>query len=110
MAALRRAGHEVLLVTSAAIAVGRARLPLYRSRRDISATQMLAAIGQHLLMQTYDHLFARHQMTVAQTLLTKADLRDRQGYLNARNTLLGLIEHGVLPIINENDVVAVEEI
>jgi glutamate 5-kinase len=110
IAELRAAGHEALLVTSGAIAAGRARLPLDRHRRDIPTKQMLAAIGQHLLMQTYDRLFARHGVTVAQTLLTKADLRARQGYLNARNTLLGLLEHGVLPIINENDVVAVEEI
>jgi glutamate 5-kinase len=110
IAALRSKGHEVLLVSSGAIATGRARLPLDRSRRDIPAKQMLAAIGQHLLMQVYDQLFAPYGIHVAQALLTKADLRDRQGYLNARNTLLGLIEHGVLPIINENDVVAVEEI
>jgi glutamate 5-kinase len=71
---------------------------------------MLAAIGQHRLMQTYDALFGAHDVTVAQTLLTKADLRDRQGYLNARNTLIGLVQHDVLPIVNENDVVAVDEI
>jgi len=110
IADLRNQGQEVLLVSSGAIAAGRARLPLDRTRRDVPAKQMLAAIGQHLLMQTYDQLFAPHGVPVAQALLTKADLRDRQGYLNARNTLLGLIEHGVLPIINENDVVAVEEI
>lgn len=110
IAQLRDSNHEVLLVSSGAIAAGRARLPLDRSRRDIPAKQMLAAIGQHRLMQTYDTLFDRHGIAVAQTLLTKADLRDRQGYLNARNTLLGLVEHGVLPIVNENDVVAVDEI
>jgi glutamate 5-kinase len=108
--ALRAAGHEVLLVSSGAIAAGRDRLPLDRARRDIPAKQILAAVGQHRLMQTYDKLFAPHGVIVAQTLLTKPDLRDRQGYLNARNTLLGLLEHGVLPIINENDVVAVDEI
>jgi glutamate 5-kinase len=110
IAALRTAGHEVVLVSSGAIAAGRARLPLDQRRRDIPTKQMQAAIGQHLLMQTYDRLFARHGTTIAQALLAKADLRDRQGYLNARNTLLGLLEHGVLPIVNENDVVAVEEI
>src|SRR5689334_3817670 len=99
IAQLRGTGHEVLLVSSGAIAAGRARLPLDRSRRDIPAKQMLAAIGQHRLMQTYDTLFDQHGIAVAQTLLTKADLRDRQGYLNARNTLLGLVEHGVLPIV-----------
>lgn len=108
--ALRKAGHEVLLVSSGAIAVGRSHLPLDRGRKDIPAKQMLAAIGQHRLMHTYDAIFEVHDVVVAQTLLTKADLRDRQGYLNARNTLIGLVEHGVLPIVNENDVVRVDEI
>ncbi len=107
---LRSHGQEVVLVSSGAIAAGRARLALDRGRRDIPAKQMLAAVGQHLLMQTYDRLCSPYGIPVAQTLLTKADLRDRQGYLNARNTLLGLLAHGVLPIVNENDVVAVDEI
>ena len=110
IAALRDAGHEVLLVSSGAIAAGRERLPLDGARRDIPAKQMLAAIGQHRLMQTWDALFAERDVIVAQTLLTKLDLRDRQGYLNARNTLIGLVEHKVLPIVNENDVVRVDEI
>lgn len=110
IAALRGQGNQVLLVSSGAVAAGRSRLPLDRVRKDVPAKQMLAAIGQHLLMQMYDRLFQEHGITVAQTLLTRADLRDRQGYLNARNTLLGLLQHGVLPIINENDVVDVEEI
>ena len=114
IAALRDSHHQVVLVSSGAIAAGRARLPLDQGpsgrRRDVPAKQMLAAIGQHLLMVTYDQLFARLGITVAQALLTKGDLRNRQGYLNARNTLLGLLEHGVLPIINENDVVDAREI
>ena len=110
LATLRIAGHELLLVSSGAIAAGRERLPLDRSRRDIPAKQMLAAIGQHRLMQTWDALLSEHQIVVAQTLLTKADMSDRQGYLNARNTLIGLVEHHVLPIVNENDVVRVDEI
>ncbi|HEU5317292.1 MAG TPA: glutamate 5-kinase, partial [Chloroflexota bacterium] len=110
IAALRDAGHEVLLVSSGAIAAGRERLPLDGARRDIPAKQMLAAIGQHRLMQTWDSLFADRGVIVAQTLLTKLDLRDRQGYLNARNTLIGLVEHKVLPVVNENDVVRVDEI
>jgi glutamate 5-kinase len=110
IAALRAAGTQVLLVSSGAITAGRARLALRGPRGDIPSRQMLAAVGQHLLMLTYDRLFAPHGITVAQTLLTKADLRDRQGYLNARTTLIGLAEHGVLPVINENDVVAVDEI
>ncbi len=110
LATLRTAGHELLLVSSGAIAAGRERLPLDRARRDIPAKQMLAAIGQHRLMQTWDALLSEHQIVVAQTLLTKADMSDRQGYLNARNTLIGLVEHHVLPIVNENDVVRVDEI
>jgi glutamate 5-kinase len=110
IAALRAEGTQVLLVSSGAIAAGRARLALRRTKGDIPSKQMLAAVGQHLLMLTYDGLFRPHGITVAQTLLTRADLRDRLGYLNARTTLIGLVEHGVLPVINENDVVAVDEI
>ena len=108
--AARQAGWEVVLVTSGAIAAGRARLKLERGGKDISGKQMLAAVGQSLLMRDYDALFSPHGTTVAQTLLTKRDLRSRVGYLNARNTLLGLLDYGVLPIINENDVVAVDEL
>ncbi|GDX69738.1 glutamate 5-kinase [Chloroflexota bacterium] len=107
---VRQSGVEVLLVSSGAIAAGRAHLALDGSRRDIPAKQMLAAIGQHRLMNVWDRIFADLGVTVAQTLLTKGNLRSRPGYLNTRNTLLGLVEVGVLPIINENDVVASDEI
>jgi glutamate 5-kinase len=110
VARLRKAGAEVLVVTSGAIAAGRHRLGVSRDRKDMPFRQMLAAVGQSDLMQAYQELFGRHGITVAQTLLTRRDLADRQGYLNARNTLLGLIEMGVVPVINENDVVAVDEI
>jgi glutamate 5-kinase len=104
---------EVLLVTSGAIAAGREALG-NRQRpqleRDIPSRQVLAALGQGRLMHLYQELFSRHQVQVAQTLLTINDLSDRQSYLNVRNTLLGLLELGVVPIINENDVVAVDEI
>ena len=72
--------------------------------------QVLAAVGQIDLMQAYQELFSRHGITVGQTLLTRGDLADRQGYLNARNTLLAMLELRVVPIVNENDVVAVDEI
>jgi glutamate 5-kinase len=72
--------------------------------------QVLASVGQSRLMNIYDSLFARYGLTVAQALLTKRDLNDRSGYLNARNTLLALTELGVITIVNENDVVAVDEI
>jgi len=110
VARLHKEGATVLVVTSGAIAAGRHRLGVSRDRRGMPFRQMLAAVGQSDLMQAYQDLFARHEITVAQTLLTRRDLDDRQGYLNARNTLLLLLDMGVVPIINENDVVAVEEI
>lgn len=111
VAALRREGIDVLVVTSGAVAAGRARLGLSRvARRDVPFRQVLAAIGQGQLMQAYDRLFAEHDIPVAQALLTRRDLSDRASYLNARNTLLALLEYGVVPIINENDAVAVEEL
>ena len=103
-------GREVLVVTSGAIAAGRERLNERGHRRDIPFRQALAAVGQAHLMQTYDRLFAAHGRVVAQTLLTRGDLSDRVGYLNARNTMLGLLDMGVVPIINENDTVALDEI
>jgi glutamate 5-kinase len=110
IARLRKAGAELLVVTSGAIAAGRHRLGVSRERKEMPFRQMLAAVGQSDLMQAYQELFGRHGITVAQTLLTRRDLADRQGYLNARNTLLGLLQVGVVPVINENDVVAVDEI
>jgi glutamate 5-kinase len=113
VAGLRKRGAEVLVVTSGAIAAGRHRLGLHdpkKDRKDIPFRQVLAAVGQSDLMQTYQELFASHGVTIAQTLLTRRDLADRLGYLNARNTLLAMLELGVVPIINENDVVAVDEI
>jgi glutamate 5-kinase len=110
VARLRRQGLEVVVVTSGAIAAGRHRLGLSEDRKDIPFRQVLAAVGQSHLMQCYDQLFARHDLVIAQTLLTRRDLADRVGYLNARNTLLALLELGVVPIVNENDAVAVDEI
>jgi glutamate 5-kinase len=103
-------GREVLIVTSGAIAAGRARLEVSVDRRDIPFRQVLASVGQPHLVATYDRLFAAHGHVVAQTLLSKRDLSDRIGYLNARNTLLGMLDMGVVPIINENDAVAIDEI
>ena len=115
VARLRERGVEMIIVTSGAIAAGRDRLGEQRdgrtpARKEIRQRQVLASVGQSHLMQTYDRLFAKHNIVVAQTLLTRRDLADRDGYLNARNTLLALLELGVVPIVNENDVVAVEEI
>lgn len=110
VAALHGRGAQVIIVTSGAIAAGRYRLGPRRERKDMPYRQVLAAVGQSDLMQAYQVLFAGHGITVAQTLLTRRDLADRQGYLNARNTLLAMLELRVLPVVNENDVVAVDEI
>jgi glutamate 5-kinase len=115
IANLRSRGCEVIVVTSGAIAAGRERLKMSHAeqaaaRKDMPFRQVLASVGQSHLMQTYDSVFREHEIVVAQTLLTRRDLSDRVAYLNARNTLLALLEVGALPIVNENDVVAVEEI
>jgi len=109
---LRLLSAEVLLVTSGAIAAGEEVLGPGREEldRDIPSRQVLAAVGQSRLMHTYQELFFSHGYQVAQTLLTINDIADRQSYLNVRTTLLALLELGVVPILNENDVVAVDEI
>jgi len=110
VAQLHRQGLELLVVSSGAIAAGRYKLGLTKKLRSIPYKQVFSSVGQSRLMLTYEQLFGRHNITVAQALLTKADLSDRAGYLNARNTLLALLELRVLCIVNENDVVAVDEI
>jgi len=111
IAEVRARGAQVVLVSSGAIAAGRHRLgDAALSRRDTPTRQTLAAIGQSRLMSVWDELFELEAIVVAQALLTRRDLSDRLGYLNARNTLLGLIDRGVVPIVNENDVVSIEEI
>ncbi|MBN1643564.1 MAG: glutamate 5-kinase [Dehalococcoidales bacterium] len=110
LAQLHAKGVELVVVTSGAIAAGREKLGLGKKVKDIPYKQVLAAVGQGRLMNAYETLFEAHGITVAQALLTKSALADRAGYLNTRNTLLALLEMGVIPIINENDVVAVDEI
>jgi glutamate 5-kinase len=107
---LHQQGLEVIIVSSGAVAAGRQQLSLTKERKDIPSRQVMAAVGQNALMHSYEQLFGWHGVTVAQALLTKADVSDRLGYLNARNTLLALLELGVVPIVNENDVVAVDEL
>jgi glutamate 5-kinase len=107
---LQSAGHQVLLVSSGAIAIGRERLGFPQLPKDIPAKQMLAAVGQPRLMAIYEQIFGFYGLTVAQILLTRMDLARRRRYLNARNTLIALIEQKVIPIVNENDTVATEEI
>ncbi|MEE8419110.1 MAG: glutamate 5-kinase [Dehalococcoidales bacterium] len=110
VARLQQQGLELLVVSSGAIAAGRYKLGLDEKRRDVAFKQVLAAVGQGQLMNIYDQLFSAYDITVAQALLTRTDLADRAGYLNARNTLMALMELKVLAIVNENDVVAVDEI
>lgn len=112
IARLMKGGVEVAVITSGAIAAGRHRLAPIRPgrRRDIPFRQVLAAVGQSHLMHSYDQLFAWHDLVVAQVLLTKHDIDDREGYLNVRNTLLAMLEMRTVPIINENDVVSLDEV
>lgn len=101
---------QMILVTSGAVAAGRQSAAETPAIPDIPTRQVFAALGQSRLMHTYADLFASHDIGVAQVLLTLHDLSQRQSYLNVRNTLLSLLDLGVVPIVNENDVVATDEI
>ena len=107
---LKNAGVEVLLVTSGAVAAGVAAMGLTERPGDVSTLQALAAIGQSRLMQRYNDEFALHGAIGAQVLLVPHDFADRQQYLHARQTMLRLLELGVVPIVNENDAIANDEI
>jgi len=110
VSALQVAGLQPIVVSSGAVAAGRQRLGMAAGRKDVSLKQVLAAVGQSRLMHLYDQFFEFHGITSAQVLVTRQDLAERQRYLNARRTLLGLCERGVVPIVNENDVVASDEL
>ena len=107
---LRNAGHEIILVSSGAIGMGVGKLNLTERPRDVAGKQAAAAVGQCELMYTYDKLFSEYNHTVAQILLTADDLRNEERHQNFENTMKRLLEMQVLPIINENDTVATEEI
>lgn len=107
---LRQQGHEVIIVSSGAIAAGRSELGLVDKPRTIPHKQAAAAVGQPRLMQAYERSLASNNLKVAQLLLTSEDLASRQRFLNARATLDALLGFGIIPIINENDTVVVEEI
>jgi glutamate 5-kinase len=107
---LRRAERQVLLVTSGAVAAGLRKLDMGGRPVGIPQTQAVAAAGQSSLMQTYEEAFAAHGLKVAQILLTHDDLASRTRFLNARNTLFTLLQWDVVPIINENDTVATDEL
>jgi glutamate 5-kinase len=110
LADLHNQDIEVLLVSSGAIGTGANRMGMKKVPRTIPEKQALAAIGQGALMHMYEKIFAEYGKTVAQVLLTREDLDERMRYLNATNTLLAILNMQVIPIINENDTVVVEEI
>ena len=110
IARLHQEGHQVILVSSGAMAVGRSIMGQPVLPRHIPAKQMLAAIGQSRLMEIYSQLFGYYQIPVGQVLLTREDLSNRRRYLNARNTLEAMIQYRVVPVINENDTISTEEI
>jgi len=110
MARLRRTGREVVMVSSGAIAAGRKSLHCTARPASIPEKQASAAIGQVRLMAKYESYFRRHGQQIAQVLLTSDDLSNRSKFLNARNTLFTLLQCGIIPIINENDSVVVDEI
>ncbi len=108
--ALRERGYEVILVSSGAVAAGKGDLGISGRPRTIPLKQAAAAIGQTRLMRAYKEAFLGCGRKVAQVLLTRDDLANRRRYLNARNTLMTLLEYDIIPIINENDTVVVDEI
>jgi glutamate 5-kinase len=110
VAAMRTRGVAAVIVSSGAISLGVQKLSLRTRPKDMAWLQAAAAAGQSVLMQRYEEAFAKHGLLVAQVLLTHADLADRVRTNNARNALAALLEAGVVPIVNENDAVAVDEI
>ncbi len=110
IAVLKKEGRHIVMVSSGAVASGRHRMGITRKLKNMPEKQAAAAVGQGRLMRVYSTAFGAHDINVAQILLTMSDLTDRQRFINVRNTLSQLLEWGVVPIINENDTVSVEEI
>ena len=110
LANIHFSGKEVLLVSSGAVGAGLSKLGYLERPKTIPEKQAAAAVGQGILMHAYEKIFAEYGVIVAQLLLTRDDLRNRKRFLNSRNTLHTLLEKRVIPIINENDTVVVEEI
>lgn len=110
MSDLKNAGHDIILVSSGAIGMGVGKLQLNERPRDVAAKQAAAAVGQCELMYTYDKLFSEYNHTVAQLLLTGSDFEDDERHSNFKKTMDKLLEFKALPIINENDTVATDEI
>ena len=110
IAAIKRSGHDVVIVTSGAVAEGAVRLGWQVRPRSLHQLQAAAAVGQMGLMRVWELAFRQHGCIAAQILLTHEDVANRERYLNARSTLWTLLQYGVVPVINENDTVATEEI
>jgi glutamate 5-kinase len=110
IAALRSQGIEVVLVSSGAQQAGRERMDYLRGSKTIPVKQMLAAVGQGRLMHLWEQFFELYDIIVAQVLLTREDIEDRHRYLNLRDTFASLLQHHIVPIVNENDAVATDEI
>ncbi len=110
IASLKKRGIEFIIVSSGAIAAGLPKMGFHERPSTISLLQAAASVGQTSLMRAYERAFERHGIIVGQILLTHEDLRNRNRFINARNTILSLLSMGVVPIINENDTVAVAEI
>lgn len=109
-AELKKQGHSVVVVSSGAIAAGREHLGYPALPNAMASKQLLAAVGQSQLIQTWESLFALYGIKIGQMLLTRADLEDRERFLNARDTINALVENGIIPVVNENDAVATSEI
>lgn len=110
MAALKKQGYEVILVSSGAVAAGRRLIEVEERNNAVAVRQLLAAVGQVKLINTYAGYFEKHNQLCAQVLVTKEDFRDRMHYLNMKNCLEILLQENVVPVINENDVVSVTEL
>jgi glutamate 5-kinase len=109
-AELKKLGHSVVMVSSGAIAAGREHLGYPELPKTMASKQLLAAVGQSQLIQVWESLFAIYGLKIGQMLLTRADLEDRERFLNARDTINALVEHDIIPVVNENDAVATSEI
>ncbi len=109
-ASLKKQGYAVVIVSSGAIAAGREHLGYPSLPNSMASKQMLAAVGQSQLIQVWESLFAIYDLKIGQMLLTRADLEDRERFLNARDTINALVENGIIPVVNENDAVATAEI
>src|SRR3984885_9908971 len=110
IARIKRGGKEVVLVSSGAVASGKSLITISEKFDSVATRQLFASIGQVKLINTYAHLFEKYNILCSQVLVTKEDFRDRLHYLNMKNCLKILLQHHVIPVVNENDVVSVTEL